>query len=476
MNNDQIKTSLLVISAFILLNGCGIYKPYTSPEIKTDGLYRDMENQTDNHSSTLPGNIGELGWQELFTDPHLQDLISQALIRNTDMRIAYLRVTQTETSLTASRLSFLPSFNLGPQGSITNFDSGKSSYTYSLPINASWEVDIFARLLNAKRRAKAVLEQSEDYRQAVQTQLIATVANTYYSLLLLDSQLKVSEETARNWKQNVNTMQALKDAGMTNEASVSQSEANYYAIEASLFDLQQQIYELENSLANLLGDAARSIPRGRLSNQVFPQHLSTGIPVELLSNRPDVRSAESTLKQAYYTTAEARSSFYPSLVLNGSAGWTNSAGSFILNPGKLLLTAVGSLTQPIFNRGTLRARLKISKAQQEEAALNFQQAILNAGSEVINALKQVETARSKTGLREMQITSLKSAVESSELLMRHGSSTYLEVLTAQQTLLSARLTQLADRFEEIQGIVNLYHALGGGSDYNATPTGKAETN
>lgn len=454
-----MKQYIILIASSFLLASCGVYSNYSRPEtaMQTDSLYRDMQTNNDTTS------FGNLEWRELFTDPALQYLIERGIENNTDMRSAYLKVTQAEAALTTARLSYLPSFNFAFDGAVSRFNSS-NTYTYTLPVVASWEIDIFGRIRNAKRRAKAAFEQSQEYRQAVRTQLISSIANTYYTLLMLDSQLEVSEETARSWKENVATMQALMDAGMTNEAAVSQTKANYFAIEASLFDLKRQIYEVENSLSILLGETPHLIQRGKLANVELPSQLTSGIPIQLLSNRPDVRSVELSLEQAFYTTAEARSAFYPSLVLNGTAGWANNAGSFILNPGKLLLAAAGSLAQPIFNKGALRANLKISKAQQEEAVLAFRQTILNAGTEVINALKQVETARAKTGYRDEQLNALETAVESTELLMSHGSSTYLEVLTAQQALLNAQLTRIADRFEEIQGVINLYHALGGGRE------------
>ena len=281
---------------------------------------------------------------------------------------------------------------------------------------------------------------------------------------MLDEQYCISEETAASWRESVRTMRAMMAAGMTNEASVSQSEANCRQVEASLLDLRQQVKEVENSLSILLGDVPGTIERGRLAGQEFPQELAVGVPLQLLSRRPDVKSAELSLASAFYSTNVARSAFYPSITLSGTAGWTNSAGSMIVNPGKLLFSAIGSLTQPLFNKGLNVAQLKIAKAQQEEARLAFQQALLNAGSEVNNALTQVQVARGKTELRARQITSLETTVRSTRLLMQHGTSIYLEVLTAQQGLLSAQLTQVADRFDEIQGIINLYQALGGGRE------------
>ena len=353
---------------------------------------------------------------------------------------------------------------LTPQGGVSSFDNSKGSWTYSGIASASWEVDIFGKLTNAKRRSKALYLQSLEYEQAVNTSLIANVANLYYTLLILDEQYRISEETAASWRESVRTMRAMMAAGMTNEASVSQSEANCRQVEASLLDLRQQVKEVENSLSILLGDVPGTIERGRLAGQEFPQELAVGVPLQLLSRRPDVKSAELSLASAFYSTNAARSAFYPSITLSGTAGWTNSAGSMIVNPGKLLFSAIGSLTQPLFNKGLNVAQLKIAKAQQEEARLAFQQALLNAGSEVNNALTQVQVARGKTELRARQITSLETTVCSTRLLMQYGTSTYLEVLTAQQGLLSAQLTQVADRFDEIQGIINLYQALGGGRE------------
>ena len=447
----------IIILAAAAMTGCGIYKPYTRPEVMTDGLYGTAET---NDSTTL----GDINWQEMFTDPQLQTLITRALENNTDLQSAGWRVKEAEATLKSARLAYLPSFNFAPQGSLSSFDGATPTKTYTIPVTASWQIDIFNGLTNAKRKAKALYAQSQQYEQAVKTQLIANIANLYYTLLMLDSQQEVTRETAMKWEQSVETMRALKAAGMTNEAGVAQYEGNYFAVVASLRDIETSIRQTENSLCSILGIAPQQIERGSLDAQQLPEQIIVGVPVQMLSNRPDVRSAEYALMQAYYATSQARSALYPSITLSGTAGWTNSAGAMIVNPGKLLLTAAGSLLQPIFNAGANRAQVKIMKAQQEEAKLSFQQTLLNAGAEVNNALTQYQNARAKTDLRINQIEAMARAVESTELLMQHGSTTYLEVLTAQQSLLSAQLSQIADRFDEIQGVVNLYQALGGGRD------------
>lgn len=455
-----MKRNIILLSAatLSLLSGCGIYKNYQPVTSVPDNLFREEVAESDTAS------IGSLDWRELFTDPQLQVLVEEGLENNTDFRTAHLRVKEAEAALMTSRLAYLPALNLNPQGSLSSFDGSKTAKSYQLAASASWEIDIFGKLTNAKRSTQAALEQTKSYKQAVRTQLIATIANSYYTLLLLDKQLVISERTASLWKENVQAMRALKKAGLTNEAAVAQSEANCLTVEASLLTLRKQINEMENSLSTLLGKAPQGMERGNLDEQAFPQTLSAGVPLTLLGNRPDVRQAEYSLAQAFYATNGARSAFYPNITLSGVAGWTNNGGGMIANPGGLLLQAIGSLTQPLFNRGANIAQLKIAKAQQEEASLAFQQSLLNAGSEVNNALTQWQTARGRITLADQQIAALQKAVKSTQLLMNYGNTTYLEVLTAQQGLLQAELSQAADRFDEIQGVINLYHALGGGQE------------
>ncbi|HIU54408.1 MAG TPA: TolC family protein [Candidatus Gallibacteroides avistercoris] len=457
------KNILYIVLLAVVVSSCHIYKPYKRPDVNTAGVYRDPVSATDTLAVSDTTNMGNLPWEQVFTDPQLQQLIRQGLENNSDLKTAALQVSQAEARLMTSRLSFLPSLSLSPQGTVSSFDKSAAQWTYQLPVVASWEIDLFGRLLNSKRAAKTALMQSEAYKQAVRTQVISTVANYYYTLLMLDRQLQISEQTAESWKQNVQMMKDLKVAGSVNEAAVVQSEANYYSIVASLADLRQQISSTENALSVLLGQAPQMIARSTIEEQQFPAEMNTGIPVQMLSNRPDVRSAEMALAGAYYNTNIARSAFYPNLVISGSAGWTNSAGSVIVNPGKILASAVASLTQPIFGRGANIAQLKIAKAQQEEALIAFQQSILNAGSEVSNALVQYQTAEEKLAQRKEQIKSLEKSVKyTQDLLFLDSSHTYLEVLTAQQSLLSAQLSEVSDNFQRMQSVINLYHALGGG--------------
>lgn len=448
------------------LNSCHIYKKYERPDVNVQGLFRDTVSIADTLAADSL-NIGDLPWTDIFTDPILQDLIRQGLENNSDLKTAMLQVEAAQASFRASQLAFLPSINLTPQASVSSFDGNlhygnRSTWSWTAPVSASWEIDIFGRVLNSKRNAKAALMQGKAYQQAVRTQLIATIANGYYTLLMLDKQLAITEETAISWQQSVEIMKAMKLAGMTNEAAVAQSEANCYAIAASIPALRQQIRETENTLSTLLYQAPQTIKRGSFDEQTMPEILHVGVPVQMLANRPDVQAAEMSLAAAYYSTNIARSAFYPNLVISGSAGWSNQNGT--VNPAQILLSAAASLVQPIFNQGSNIANLKAAKAQQEIAAINFQQTILNAGQEVSDALYAYQANKDILSQRSLQIDALQRAVASTESLMKLGTSTYLEVLTAQQSLLSAQLSEVSDAYQCMVAVISLYHALGGGRE------------
>ncbi|MGN0309664.1 MAG: TolC family protein [Bacteroides sp.] len=448
-----------------LCSGCGIWNSYKPASEVPDGLYgelpQDMELTAEALTIDTTTLLTDAGWRALFTDPQLQQLIEQGLAQNSDLLTASLRVEEAEAALLSARLAYIPSLTFAPQGTASSFDHAKAVQTYSIPVAAAWEVDLFGRLRNAKRQAKALLLQQQAYRQAVQTRVISSIANTYYTLLMLDAQLDIARTTAESWRQTVSSMKALMEAGMANEAAVAQMEAAHHQVSASVLDLEEQVNSVQNALCLLLSEPAHQVARGSFAEWQFPSTLGVGVPLQLLSRRPDVRIAEQSLAAAYYAAAASRSAFYPAVTLSGSAGWTNSAGSMIVNPGKMLATAVASLTQPIFQRGALLARNKIVVAQQQESALAFRQTLLTAGTEVNEALVQYQTATAKQQHAEAQVASLQRAYDSTRLLMQHGNTTYLEVLTAQQGLLSAQLSQVAVQASRIQSVIALYEALGG---------------
>ena len=445
----MIKTHHIVLIAIatIFLSSCGIYKKYERADMHfVDSLYRRMSVPIDSTSSA------SVSWEEFFTDEYLQDWIRLGLQYNSDLRIAQLKVKEAQAALTASSWALFPGADLyvkaGHPGQV------------SASLEASWQTDIFGGLRNSKRRAQAAVEQSEAYKQAVQTQLVATIAKSYYTLLKLDEQLAISRNTLTAWEESVRTLEALKHAGKTTEAAVLQAKANMLNVEASVLTLEKEILAVENSLCALLSIVPMSIRRSTLNEQVLPTKLCAGIPVELLDHRPDVKQAEMALAQAYYAVNSAKASFYPSLTLSGTLGWTN--GNISVDPGSIITNFVAGLAQPIFGRGANKARLEIAQAQYSQAACTFRQSLLDAGVEVNNALTLWQTAQKRVELDKKQILNLQAAIWNTQLLMKHGNADYLEVLTAQKSLLQAELTEAADKYDEIISAVNLYQALGGG--------------
>lgn len=455
---------IIMVSAAALLSGCGIYGKYERPEVDAAGIVRDVTSNTDTLAVTDTTSFGNLPWKSVFTDPALQSLIEKGLENNTDLLNAALNVKMVEAQLMAAKLAFVPSFTFSPQGTISSWDGNKATKTYSLPVNASWSIDLFGNLLNQKRSAQMALLATKDYQLVVKTNLIANVANAYYTLLMLDKQLEIVNNMVGLTKETWDMMKLQKDFKGGKETSVQSAEANYYSVLAQAADLKRQIRETENSLSLLLGQRAQYIERGKIDDQNLPVEFSTGVSLQMLNNRPDVHYAEMTLAQCFYNTQAARSKFYPNITISGSGAFTNSAGAGIVNPGKWLLSAVGSLVQPIFQNGQLIAGLKVAKAEQEQAYNTWQNAVLSAGSEVSNALVLYNSSDEKSKLGAKQVESLRKNVEYTKDLFQSAGSTYLEVITAQQSLLNAELAKVQDDFYKMQAVVNLYYALGGGRD------------
>lgn len=452
------KIIYITLCAFVL-SSCNIYRQYERPEVAAPDSYRLPEDMT----SVDTTSIADLSWTDIYADTNLRTLINYGLEHNTDLLVAMERVKEAQAALKSAKLSFLPSVSLNPQGGLS-YAGGVTSWSYDASVSASWEIDLFGKLLNNKRKAQVVLLQNEEYKQAVRTQLIATIADFYFNLLALDKQLNIYTMTEQNWAVSVETIKAMKEGGMTNEAAVVQYEAYHASIAAAIPDIKAAIMKQENALSALLGDYPDVIARGKLDEQKVEFDIQAGVPLQLLANRPDVKSAEYKLASMYYNTNEARAAFYPNIVIGGSAGWSNLIGGKIVNPGQFLASALASLTQPIFYRGANKARLEIAKAQEEEAKLQFRQSLLNASMEVSNALITYDAEVKKEVERDRQIEALYKAVEYTNELLKLGTSTYLEVLDAQQSLLNALLSQTDDQLNKLNAVTSLYHALGGGRE------------
>lgn len=452
MNMYKIITTMKKITYIILftlfLSSCNIYRKFERSEMSVADSYRNLDTTAIVDTVT----IADLNWTEIYTDPNLQVLINYALENNADHLIAMEKVKEAKAAFKSARLSFFPSAGLVFPTNM-NYSNGNTSVSYDASVTASWEIDLFGKLLNSKRKAQVVMLQSQEYQQAVRTQIIATVADYYFNLLALDKQLNIYTITEKSWATSVETIKAMKEGGMTTEAAVAQYEAYHASIAAAIPEIKAAIMKQENALSALLGDYPKNIERGKLDEQKVGFNIEAGIPMQLLANRPDIKAAEYNLASMFYNTNVARSYFYPNIVIDANLGWTGA------------LNLIGSLTQPIFYRGANKARLEIAKAQEEAARLQFKQAIVNAGMEVSNALITYDAELKKESERNKQIVALYNAVEYTNELLKLGSSTYLEVLDAQQSLLSALLSQTEDNLNKLNAITSLYHALGGGRDY-----------
>lgn len=450
--------------AAVAFTGCkSLYGRYERPDINTRGLVRDAVSATDTLAVADTLSFGDMPWRTVFTDSQLQALIERGLANNTDLLNAALNVKMAEAQLKAARLAFVPSFTFSPQGTISSWDGNKAMKTYQLPVAASWSIDLFGNLLSQKRSSQMALLGTRDYQLVVKTNVISSIANMYYTLLMLDRQLAIVTDMENLTKDTWELMKVQKDLGRVRSTGVQSAEANYYSVQTQRVDLQRQIRETENSLSLLLAQPVQTIARGKLEDQSLPTNLSIGIGLRMLNNRPDIHYAEMSLAQCFYNVETARSKFYPNLTISGSGTFTNSSGIGIVNPGKWLLSAVGSLVQPIFQHGQIVAGLKVAKAQYEQAYNKWQNAILSAGSEVSNALVVYNSAEEKSRLEAKRIATLKQNVEDTKQLLNQSNSTYLEVITAQQNLLNAELSKVTDDFNKMQAVVNLYQALGGGA-------------
>lgn len=456
---------LIIGLAAVTLTGCkSLYGKYERPAVNTSGLIRDAVNDNDTLAVTDTTSFANIPWRSVFTDPQLQTLIEKTLANNPDLLNAALNIDMAEAQLKAAKLAFLPGITFTPQGTISTWDGQKANKTYSLPINASWDANLFGNLTAAKRSAQVSMLQMKDYQVAVQTKLIANVANMYYTLLMLDKQLQIVTDMEKLTKDTWDIMKVqLQTVRGVRSTAVQSAESNYLSVQTQKEDIKRQIRETENSLSLVMGEQAHAISRSTLDAQSLPTTFSTGVGVQLLSNRADVHAYEMALANCFYNIEAARARFYPSLTISASGAYTNSGGMGITNPGKILLSAVGSLTQPIFMKGQLRAGLRVAEDQYKQALNTWQNSVLSAGSEVSNALVLYNASDAKSKLESQRIVVLKKNVEDTRNLMASAGSTYLEVITAQSNLLNAQLNQVQDDFSKMQAVVNLYYALGGGA-------------
>lgn len=460
-----MKKIMIFAAATLLISSCGVYNKYERPDVETTGLVRDVVSDVDTLVVQDTASFGNLPWRAVFTDPQLQALIEQGLERNPDLLNAALNVKMYESMLTAAKLAFLPAVNIGqqsPMGTISTLytDPSVTTKSYTLPITASWTLDLFGNILSQKRSTQMKLLGMKDYQMAVRAQIIGGIANSYYTLLMLDEQLRIVTEMSKMAKETWDMMALQHQLGRVRSISVQSAEAAYLSTQTQANDFRRQIRATENALSLLIGQQGQKIPRSTLYEQALPTEFSTGVGVALLQNRPDVHYAEMALASCFHDVQTARSQFYPNITVGASLAFTNSNGN--LNPGKWLASLFGSLTQPIFQRGALTVNLKVKKMQYEQAFNTWQDAILKAGNEVSNALVNYRGYDENSKIEAQRVAVLTKTVEDTKALYRSRGSSYLEVLTAQNQLLTAELNKATADFNKMQSVVSLYTALGGG--------------
>lgn len=459
MNKYNYKLIVIVLLVASIWSSCKITKPYTKPATTVN--YREEETADTTNMATMK-------WSELFTDAALQQLISEGLAANLDIKIAVERINQSTANLKLKKAAFLPSVNgnLSVKESRLAFPQGfglfDQSTQYDLAIAAGWEVDVWGKLKSAKKSAIANLWATDAAKRAVQTQLIANIANSYFELLVLDEQLSVLKKTAKNRETDAETIKVLFENSIINGVAVVQSEANFYEAELAIPDIEQKITETEHTLCVLLAKSPTKIARSSLGQQKLTYDLKIGVPMQLLANRPDVQQAEYNFRTAFEESNVARAYFYPALTISGAAGFSSFGLKDWFTNGGLFGNIAGGLTQPIFNKGINKARLATALSLQKEALYNFEFSMLKASEEVSNALSKYNNAALKEEKRKKQLEALLKAVEFNKELLNNSTTNYTDVLTAEQNLLNAQLRAIDDQSQKLHAVVNLYRALGGG--------------
>lgn len=464
--HKTLVAGVVAIAIIPALTGCHIYNKFDmAKQTGDDPLLQEYVKAAD--QTAAEGALGTLSWQTVYTDPVLQGYIQRALDNNIDLENARLNIDVAHANMQGARMSYLPSVAIAPNAAAASYDHAPFTKTYTIPLVLNWEFDAFGKILNSKRGAEATYAQSKDYEQAVRSQIIAGVANLYYAISSLKAQIELTRETSMVWKSNVETMREYKESGRTNEAGVAQSEANYYNICASLNDLEVSLNEAMNSFSLLLGEMPHAWDIEPGLALALPAVVSDGVPMVELANRPDVRAAERSLAVAYYATNSARAAFYPSISLSANLGFTNSMGGMVHNPAVWFTQLAASLTAPIFQRGQNIARLKATKAQQEQTLNTFRYTLMSAAADVHNAIDSYDRNTDKAEWLARQVKAWQRSVDATTELFKYtDTTTYLELLTAQSGLLSAQMGAISCDLARTQAVISLYQSLGGGGIVN----------
>lgn len=456
-----------ILGLALFLQSCFVAKDYNRPEqVINEKLYRTDQLSQDSLS------MADISWKEIFTDQKLAQYIEKGLSNNLDIRIALQNIEAAQAYVKQGKAAYFPTItgNASYTHSTQSMNSqlgpllGSRQFLnqYEISGSLSWEADIWGKIRSNQRAFVASYLQSVSAHQAVKSELVAGIASTYYQLLALDEQKKITEETIANRESSVETIKLLKDAGNVTEVAVRQTEAQLLNAKALLLDIDNNIKLMENSFSILLGEAPHKIERGTLNAQVVNADMKTGVPIQLLSNRPDVMAAEYALINSFEMTNVARSNFYPAIRLTANGGLQGIEFDRLFDAHSLFGSVVASLAQPILNGRQIRTQYEVSKAQQETALLNYKKTILNASKEVSDAMYTFQTNDQKVQLKQDEFEAYNDAITYSEELQVYGMANYLEVLTARENALNAQLSVINTQYGRLNAIVQLYKAVGGG--------------
>ena len=463
-----MKKVVLMFAVGFLFTGCGLYNKYEKTVEEPADPFGTTQDIT---SATSETSIAEMSWREFFTDPLLQQLIEQALANNTDLNTARINVEKSQISLRTKKLAFLPSLYFSPQGSFSKFGSESWTRSYTIPLDVSWDVDLFGSLRNKKRAAQAALLQAQMAEESTRSNLISSVAQEYFYLQLLDRELDILIATDSLWKASLDTQQALYENGQAYSTAVNQQESSWLDVKLQIVAIKRSIRSTENEICSLLCITPQHIERTKwyadeyhssADKRLFEErYMKIGVPAMMLERRPDIRLANFYIEEAFYNVQAARAAFYPSITLTGELGWSNNGG--FVNPGKLLLQLVGQLSQPIFARGQINANYKTAQLTEENLKKKYVQAVVDAGNQVNEAIADCRAARENHEYYHRQVEVLHEAYNGTHELMDNGKAQYLEVLTAQESLLNAQLNEASNMYNGAQALISLYIALGGGT-------------
>lgn len=455
---------------------CHIGKEYSRPPLETSASYRSSNNdvpQADTNS------MATVRWKDFFTDIALQEIIDSVLHRNYDMATALNNIRLNDEYLKQAKVSWLPSVSANVSASSDRFSDnsldGKYGISldnsanhlddYSASLGVSWEIDIWGKIKDKKEAALATWLQSKEATKALQTKLIASTASAYYNLLMLHEQLKIAKKNLVLTDSTVQIIRVQMENGEATTLAVQQAEVQQKNIASLIPTLEQALGIQENALSILMSrQPSALIITQDLFSFIVPDNFKTGIPANLLSQRPDVKESEAALRAVNARIGVAQANMYPSLSINAAGGLNSFQSSkWLVLPTSLFGNVAGNLLQPIFNKRQLKTQLNITKIEYEQAANNFKSKLLNAAAEVSDALMQSEKLKEKIEIAHSQNLILQKALPNAQLLFTNGMANYLEIITAQQSLLQNELGFADLKRQQITAYIQLYRSLGGGT-------------